>query len=311
MVVIGGLLALLATCAFNVVLLIQKFVVSELPPVDRKNLVASYKRIFLHPKYLASFALLILGGWVFIAALKLGGLAVVAPLQNFGLIVLAVGAKRYLGEVLTPAAKGAIGLLVVMPAFIMMADVAGPEAPGSIKEALVWIGWGTVLMIVLGVSTRASRLAWPVLVAAMNVIAQFALQAFTLGFDIDRPFSNLPANLLFLTLTALFAFVGPQLAIPLALKRLSVTVFTPMFATLVTLGTIVGAVVLYGQSIGNVGAYLAGVACGIVAVGVLGRFEHVERGVEEPQAVAADCQTFEPRPRVTEPDSRLGGRWER
>ncbi len=266
-------MALISTCVFNLIFLMQKHVVNEIPALEKGNLLGFYRRLFTNPIYITSYVIMICGGAVFVVALRLAGLAVVMPLMNFGLLVLVFGARRYLGEALSLPAIIAIGLLILMPGLIVIADVAGPQETRELSRLLQWVAGGLAVAIGFAALTKMHPIFWPVLIGVMNTIGALCLQGFSLGVDPAQPTAQLAQNSLFLAGTIVFSLGGQTFLNPIGLQRLNATTFGPIQMTVNNLTTILVGVFLYRQTVGNVPVYLLGLGFGLVAIVCLSKYQ--------------------------------------
>ncbi len=276
---VGAILALIAGVIFNVFPLMQKSVLNKMPDM-KGNLLASYLSLAKSPKYVGSIVLMFGGGYLYFISLKFTGLAVVTPLMAFGMLALVFGAKKYLNESLALPAKAAIGMLIIMPVFIALGDVAGPQQVNDMGELINWLCWGSGLFIVLFFMSIYFPIIWPINIGFMITLGTMCLQAFTLSFDFNNIFDNMLQNFLLLTGTIAFSLVGQLLLVPLGLQKLKATVFIPVMGTVGNLATIFVGIVIYRQVVGRIEFYAIGILFGLISIIVLGKFQS---GPEQPQ----------------------------
>ena len=275
----GGIsLALLATMFFNYAPLLMKISLGEMPEITGKTFWASIKRMLTNKRWLTGMCVSITGGVFYFLALDLAGVTIVQPLLNFGFIMLAIAANRMLGEKLDVSAKIAIGLLIIMPVFITLGNVAQP-LPLSNYAGMLWFSLGCVAIIgVLFALSQKIVVLWGLTTGVSLGISALFMQWFTLLF-----FAGVKAtgNLF----TALGMAIGPGLIslfgnivanvvfMQIGLQKSPASRFNPINGTINMITTIIGGMLLFGQVVGNWWFYSVGLMIGVIGVVLLSKYQ--------------------------------------
>lgn len=280
----GIILALLAMSLFNLAPVLQKSALDRLPPLLFSNLWKSIISLLKDRRWMIGFIIGCLGLLPYVAALSLVGVAVVQPLYGFGFIVLVIVSRFMLHEKLHPAAKLAMGLLILMPVFIALGDVSGVQYDITRHSTQISLGvFVTTLLLTSGILTFFTKkypLYWAVISGALfGAGAVFAQLAITfLVFDELRDltfFYN--KDILFclaamLTATAVNVLAG--YFIQVGLQQKAASQFMPITQTISNAVAITGGIIIFGQQVTHWPFYITGIVMGLAGLFLLARFTH-------------------------------------
>jgi drug/metabolite transporter (DMT)-like permease len=90
--------ALIATCAYNVGLVVEKRALAQLPPIDARHVLKLAAVLLTAPSWLAGFALMLCGFGLQVLALTLAPVSVVQPVLASGIVILLVLSRIVLRE---------------------------------------------------------------------------------------------------------------------------------------------------------------------------------------------------------------------
>lgn len=284
----GILLALLAMSLFNLAPVLQKSALDRLPPLLFSNLRKSIISLLKDRRWMIGFIIGCLGLLPYVAAMSLVGVAVVQPLYGFGFIVLLVVSRFMLHEKLHPAAKLAMGLLILMPVLIALGDVSGVQYDITRRSTQISLGaFVTITLltsVVLIFFTKKHPLYWAVISGALfgagAVFSQLAITFLTA--DELRDLTGFITiicnkNLLFCLAAVLAATTVNVLAgyfMQVGLQQKMASQFMPITQTVNNAVAITGGVTLFGQCVTHWSFYIAGIVMGLAGLFLLARFKH-------------------------------------
>jgi hypothetical protein len=242
--------------------------------IDAATALKNTKVLFTNKQWVAGFLLAILGGIAYIFATEMAGIVVVQPLMNVGLIVLAILANRRLGEVIDTTAIIGIILLICTPVFIAFGGVTEPIMFTDYTWLLLYsaaMGIGIVLMVP---ATKRKPILWgPITSCFQGLAAQFT-QWFTLAlFGADGLITGFIAALFPLILMLIFTFVAGVYTVSIGLQQNPAARFNPITGTLSIFLTIVGGLLIFGQTITSIPLYGMGLLFGIIGMILLSRYQ--------------------------------------
>jgi hypothetical protein len=284
----GIVLALLAMSLFNLAPVLQKSALDRLPPLSFSNLWSSILSLLKDRLWMIGFIIGCVGLIPYVAAMGLVGVAVVQPLYGFGFIVLMVVSRFMLHEKLHPAAKLAMGMLILMPVFIALGEVSGVQYDLTLHRTQITLGVFVTTVLLTGglliFLTKKHPLYWAVISGALfGAGAVFAQLAVTfLSWDKLRAvtgFNALICNKDFLLCLAamLAATVVNVLAgylMQVGLQQKMAAQVTPITQTVSNAVAIAGGLIIFGQRVIHWPFYAAGISLGLAGLFLLARFEH-------------------------------------
>lgn len=289
--IVGILLAMTATSIFNLCPVLQKDELDKMKEVSMNNIWASVKMMFSDRKWVLGLILGVFGGIPYTIAVIWTGISVVQPLMNFGFIVLVIIAKKMLNETLSISAKVAIGMMILMPIAITLANVSNPVNDITQLPTQLALVIFVVVVLIIAVITLFLGKKFPTLYAlstgfffacgAYSVQFVMSMLAFS-GYNI---FTDIP-------LVISLIFVDPRVSLILfgvvciavfnavagyvmqiGLQRVAASKFNPIQQTLNNLATVLGGILVFGQFIGNWAFYLCGLGFGIIGMIILGKYQ--------------------------------------
>nr|MDO8112175.1 DMT family transporter [Candidatus Sigynarchaeota archaeon] len=275
----GGIgLALLATICFNFAPLLMKLALNRMETISGKTFFKSLKAMFTSKKWLAGTVVNIIGGMMYFVALEITGVTVVQPILNVGLIVLALYARRMLGEMLNWKGKTGIGLLVIMPVFITFGSVSAPQALTRYDAIAAFSVACIIIVAVVGALSKKI----PILMACMAGITlgfmSTCLQWFTLDFfaiinATGSLIKGFMAGFFPLFLTIALALVANLFIVQTGLQKNPAAIFNPVSGAINMITTVIGGILIFNQTIGNWWSYGIGIAIGIAGILLLSKYQ--------------------------------------
>jgi len=219
------------------------------------------------------------------------GISVVQPVMNFGMIILVIYGEKKLGEKLNIWAKLSIGLMIVMPFFIGLADLS--NAQSDITQTLtrnkVFIVTGIILILILGCSLLAKK--YPIyltgVIGLFYALGAYYMQAYMsmiafsgynfiqdLDLIIKRAFTDpniIIANLFFI---ALLIFNGlAAYTLQIGLQKLPASKCNPIQQTINNIVSILSGILIFEQEINKIFFYIVGVTFGLFSILILGSYQ--------------------------------------
>jgi drug/metabolite transporter (DMT)-like permease len=147
--------ALLATTAYHLGLILEKRALVRLPPIDARHAVRLLRTLLTSPAWLAGFALMLCGFGLQVVALSKAPVSVMQPVLGSGIVILLVLSRLVLGEML-----GRLELACVLAMAAAIAAIAlsatgasgqvGHEASGPALTAVA--AAAVVIAVMLGAS---------------------------------------------------------------------------------------------------------------------------------------------------------------
>ncbi|MFX1257459.1 MAG: hypothetical protein ACFFAN_06355 [Promethearchaeota archaeon] len=127
-VIMGIILALIATFCFNLAIVFQKRGLIEGPEIKFEegivSVLKSFKVFFKNKSWISGFFLGIIGWIPYVIAMGLVGILVVQPIMSVGLIVFVIAANRILGERISLFEYISICMLIIAPILIVFAGIS-------------------------------------------------------------------------------------------------------------------------------------------------------------------------------------------
>jgi drug/metabolite transporter (DMT)-like permease len=284
----GILLALLAMSLFSLAPVLQKSALNRLPPLTFSNLWKSALSLLKDRRWMLGFTVGCIGLLPYMAALRLVGVAVVQPLYGFGFIVLMAMSRFMLHEKLHPAAKAALGLLVVMPVLIAFGDMSGVRHDITQHSTQISIGIFMLTILLSGGAliffAKKHPICWAMISGALfgagAVFAQMAITYLTLDeLRGTKTFHALIRNedLMFSLAAVLMAVplnVAADYCMQVGLQQKTASRFIPIAQTVNNAVAVAGGIVIFGQRASQWHFYLAGVALGLTGLFLLAGAKH-------------------------------------
>lgn len=280
----GILLALLAMSLFNLAPVLQKSALDRLPPLLFSNLWKSIISLLKDRRWMIGFIIGCLGLLPYVAAMSLVGVAVVQPLYGFGFIVLVIVARFMLHEKLHPAAKLAMGLLILMPVLIALGEVSGVQYDITRRSTQISLGvFVTVTLltsVVLIFFTKKHPLYWAVISGALfGAGAVFSQLAITfLVFDELRNLTFFYNKDILLCLAAMLTATAVNVLagyfVQVGLQQKMASQFMPITQTVSNAVAITGGIIIFGQRVTHWPFYITGIVMGLAGLFLLARFTH-------------------------------------
>ncbi len=271
----GILLALLAMSLFNLAPVLQKSALDRLPPLLFSNLGKSIISLLKDRRWMLGFIIGCLGLLPYVAAMSLVGVAVVQPLYGFGFIVLLIVSRFMLHETLHPAAKLAMGLLILMPVLIALGDVSVVQYDAARRSTQISLGVFVAVTLLTSVIllffTKKHPLCWAVISGALfGAGAVFAQLAITFLTADER--RGLPGLAAMLAATVVNVLAG--WFVQVGLQQKTASQFMPITQTVSNAVAITGGVTIFGQCVTHWSFYIAGIVMGLAGLFLLARFTH-------------------------------------
>ncbi|MBN2230539.1 MAG: hypothetical protein JW779_13205 [Candidatus Thorarchaeota archaeon] len=272
--VLGIILALITSLLWNIAPIIQKEALAEIEEIDAKNPLKQTRKLFSKPRWVAGFAMALVGGLTYMLATQLAGIVVIQPLMNVGLIALVFFSNRRLGEKLdTPAAVGII-LMIMTPVFIAFGGVTEPMMFTEYTGILLYSATMLVGIGVMAGGTSKIAILWAPITSFFQALASQFTQWFTLelfgGADIIQGFIS---ALLPLILMGIFTAIAAIYTVSIGLQRNPASRFNAITGTISMFAVVLGGIMIFGQIITNILFYAIGLSFGIVGVILLSKYQ--------------------------------------
>ncbi|MHA1730039.1 MAG: hypothetical protein ACTSWY_15120 [Promethearchaeota archaeon] len=291
MYILGIFCAIIATICFNFVPILQKEALYQMEEVKFSNVKKSIRNMLTNKKWVFGLFIGLLGAFPYILAMNWVGISVVQPVTNFGMLVLVIFGQKRLGEKLKISGKVSIGLMIIMPFFIILADVSNPQ--NDITDLWVrnnvFIFTGIILLVIISCFLISKK--YPIfltgVVGSFFALGAYYMQAYTSmlsfsGYDffqdfdliLSRAFTDpniVMANLYFLVLLIFNGLAGYTLQI--GLQMVAASKFNPIQQTVNNIVTIISGIIIFNQSIGNWIFYLLGIGFASIGTIILGGFQ--------------------------------------
>lgn len=168
-------------------------------------------------------------------------------------------------------------MLILTPVFIAFGGVTEPMMFTSYDGILLYT---IILLIGVGIMVPATRrvsILWAPITSLLQALASQYTQWFTLslfaGTNIIEGFTN---ALIPLILLGIFTFAAGVYTISIGLQRNPAARFNAITGTISMFAVIFGGLYIYSQSMTNILFYGLGLACGIIGVILLSRFQDKE-----------------------------------
>src|SRR5258707_3441473 len=133
--------ALLATTAYHLGLIVEKRALAELPAIDARHAVRLLKVLLTAPSWLAGFVLMLCGFALQVIALTLAPVSIVQPVLGSGVVILLVLSRIVLRETLKRLELACVLAMTVAIIAIALSAVGpaghvGHEASGLLLAAV-------------------------------------------------------------------------------------------------------------------------------------------------------------------------------
>lgn len=276
--IIGVLLALISTILFNLAPLLEKQALDKMKKIQKGNLIKSFTILIKNKLWVLGILLTVVGGIPYFLALQIAGITVVQPILNFGFIVLVISAYKFLGEKLDNLSKIAIGLMIIMPAFIAFGNVSSPiqfKNPITIIYFTIIVSSVAIFLCILG---RKIPILWAPACGLFFSLGALYLQSFILPIDFNVLFSNtasvlatIVTGMLYLILCLFFNILATILS-QFGLQRNLASRFNPINQILNNIFSSIGGIIIFSQIINAPIYYTIGFILGIIGVLILGRY---------------------------------------
>ena len=271
---------MLAMCLFNLSPLLQKAALNDIPKLSFHTWWTSFKHLITNKYWVWGFVVGCIGLIPYFIALDLVGVAVVQPLYGFGFIVLVFVSHRMLHERMHPGGWAGIGLLALMPLFIVQGDVSNVQAniaATSTHKSLLLFSLGIgVLAFLLSLRAKKHATAWAFISGSLYGLAAVFMQSATSFFALlehwgwNRNVALCIAAALLATPANIFA----DYCLQIGLQRRNASRFMPISQTVNNTVAVLGGIVVFRQQVGHWGFYLSALALGAVGLFLLSVFEH-------------------------------------
>ncbi|MHA1298230.1 MAG: DMT family transporter [Candidatus Helarchaeota archaeon] len=121
--IIGIFLAIFSAFIFSLGAILQKKGVEEMPEIKFDNIVDSVKSFFGNKTWVIGLALALGGGIPYAFAINYAGVALSQPLMGTGMLFVAILSVAWLGEKLKTTEKIGIAILILAPIFLSLGEV--------------------------------------------------------------------------------------------------------------------------------------------------------------------------------------------
>jgi drug/metabolite transporter (DMT)-like permease len=151
--------ALLATTAYHLGLIVEKRALARLPAIDARHALRLLRVLLTAPSWLAGFVLMLCGFALQVIALTLAPVSVVQPVLGSGVVILLVLSRIVLRETLKRLELACVLAMAVAIVAIALSAVGSPgkvghEASGSVLAAVAV----PAVLIAVGLGASALRL---------------------------------------------------------------------------------------------------------------------------------------------------------
>jgi len=274
--ILGIILAMVSTILFNIAPILQKEVLDDMESIESGNMGNSYRIMFKNKKWVFGMSLGIIGSLPYFFAMQLAGVMVTQPLMNFGFVVLVIAAKKRLGETLPISAKFAIFLMIIMPIFIVLAQVNEPQLFQS-PDSLIYF---TIISEILTISGILISKKIPI-VFTLGVGLNFALgalylNAFTLSVDFSADLPILIDSALNNIIYGIFAGVFNSFAVlisQIGLQKNEASRYNPIQQTINNTASLFGGLIIFLQVAQEPVFYAIAFILGVIGMFILGKYE--------------------------------------
>lgn len=147
--------ALLATTAYHLGLILEKRALVRLPPIDARHAVRLLRTLLTAPAWLTGFALMLCGFGLQVVALSKAPVSVVQPVLGSGIVILLVLSRLVLGEMLGRLELACVLAMAAAIAAIALSAVGasgqvGHQASGPALTAVAAVA--VIVAVMLGAS---------------------------------------------------------------------------------------------------------------------------------------------------------------
>lgn len=271
--IFGIFLALLSTSLFNIVPVLQKEILDK---IKGEKMSDQIKKILCDKKWIFGSILGIIGGIPYIIALQIAGIMVVQPLLNFGFIVLVIAAKKRLNEKPTTKSKIAIGLMIIMPLFIVLGQVSEPILFVSPSNFYVLIAIVCVLSIISVIVAIKIPIFWSVCCGLLYSLGALSGQAVFLTLNFTLPLNDLIDialdNSIWIIFSLLFNFIA-MIVTQVGLQKNEASRFNPIQQTINNTTCIIGGAIIFLQIANSPVFYYFGFFIGVIGIFLLGNYQ--------------------------------------
>lgn len=289
-VLIGIVLAVITSLFWNIAPVIQKEALATMEEIEAGEATKHTKKLFTNKKWTLGFGMSIIGGLTYLLATQMAGIVIVQPLMNVGLIALVILSSRRLNEEIDAQAILGIILLILTPVFIAFGGVTEPQ---MFVDSLSIIIFCAVLLVGIAFMIPMSRklpILWAPITSFLQALASIFTQWFTLalfgGADLIQGFIN---GFIPLVLMGIFTFTAGVYAVSIGLQRNPAARFNGIVGTVSMFAVIFGGTIIFNQIMTNFLFYGIGLACGVVGVILLSKYqEEIEEAKENETGIQTD-----------------------
>ena len=289
-VLIGIILAVITSLFWNIAPVIQKEALATMEEIEAADAAKHTLKLFGSRKWTIGFLMSLIGGGTYLVATQMAGIVIVQPLMNVGLIALVILSSRRLEEEIGPQAILGIILLILTPVFIAYGGVTEPVMFVDSLNIILFCG---ILLVGIAVMIPASRklpILWAPITSFLQALASIFTQWFTLalfgGPSLTQGFID---GLIPLILMGVFTFAAGVYAVSIGLQRNPAARFNGIVGTVSMFAVIFGGTIIFNQIMTNFLFYAIGLACGVVGVILLSRYqEEVDEAEEREDGVQED-----------------------
>lgn len=272
--ILGILLGLISTVFLNIAPVYQKEGLNQIGKLESKKIWKSTVAMFTNRRWLLGFIAGILAGLAYFIGVSLAGIAVIQPLLNFGIIFLAWLSIKKFNEKIDRNAKIGIIILIMMPLFITLGEVAEPT---MFLHPFPLVLFSLVILVLAAVSlviARKINIFWAPVVGLINSLGATYTQWFTIElFAVPNIFQGASNGLLPLCMLLICNLFGGFYFLNIGLQRNPASRYGPINSTINLICTIFGGIFIFNQNIGNLVFYLIGIVLAVLGIMLLSKFQ--------------------------------------
>lgn len=267
--IIGVVLALVTTLAFNTGFVLEKGALTSLPPLDARLPWALARMLVTHPRWMAGFTLILMGVACQLVALTRIPLTVAQPVFSSGIVFLLLMTMTFLGERLTREewtglAGITAGVICVVASLDSRTDVAGTD--GHVFRVLAVALPSTLagLAVFRAASRRGGRHRRPTGDVTYGLAAGIVYGAagmITKGLSASIDFHGVGAIARSALVSPYLYLLAPVtlcgfLVFQTALQRGRASIVAPVSSVMGTLYTVIAGTLMFGEHLPSGGVHL-------------------------------------------------------
>jgi drug/metabolite transporter (DMT)-like permease len=281
--------ALFATCAYNVGLVLEKRALTALPPIDARHVLKLVAVLMTAPAWLAGFALMVCGFGLQVLALTLAPVSVVQPVLASGIVILLVLSRIVLRERLGRSELVCVLAMAVAIAAIAFSAVGsagrvGHHADGwllaavAVPAALLATGFGVSALRGTGGRPGATAVFFGLAAGLFYGVATLSLKGLS---GVLAGAGGQRLHLLAMLVTSPFPYITVvcsalgMLVFQTGLQRCRVSIIGPISNISGSVFFIIAGTLLFGEQLPSqplqLGLRLGGIATAGVVVVLLSR----------------------------------------